>query len=35
MITGAACVIAILVWFAWDRILDAELAQLIQQAKRP
>ncbi|WP_193727048.1 DotU family type IV/VI secretion system protein [Burkholderia sp. BE17] len=34
-IAGIACVIAICVWFAWDRILDAELAQLVQKAKRP
>ncbi|MDN7486514.1 MULTISPECIES: DotU family type IV/VI secretion system protein [unclassified Burkholderia] len=34
-IAGTACVIAILVWFAWDRILDAELAQLVQKVKRP
>ncbi|WP_241302378.1 DotU family type IV/VI secretion system protein [Burkholderia stabilis] len=34
-IAGTACVIAIVVWFAWDRILDAELAQLTQKAKRP
>ncbi|MGC3023934.1 DotU family type IV/VI secretion system protein [Burkholderia sp. DN3021] len=34
-IAGTACVIAMFVWFAWDRILDAELAQLVQKAKRP
>ncbi|KVH12727.1 MULTISPECIES: DotU family type IV/VI secretion system protein [Burkholderia cepacia complex] len=34
-IAGTACVIAILAWFAWDRILDAELAQLVQTVKRP
>ncbi|WP_175840307.1 DotU family type IV/VI secretion system protein [Burkholderia contaminans] len=34
-IAGTACVIAIVVWFAWDRILDAELAQLVQKVKRP
>ncbi|RQU28717.1 DotU family type IV/VI secretion system protein [Burkholderia cenocepacia] len=35
VVAGAACVIAVLVWFAWDRVLDAELAHLVQQAKRP
>ncbi|MGS0891846.1 DotU family type IV/VI secretion system protein [Burkholderia stagnalis] len=34
-IAATACVIAILVWLAWNRILDAELAQLVQKAKRP
>ncbi|MCU9955986.1 DotU family type IV/VI secretion system protein [Burkholderia sp. BKH01] len=34
-IAGTACVVAMFVWFAWDRILDAELAQLVQKAKRP
>ncbi|MCA7997026.1 DotU family type IV/VI secretion system protein [Burkholderia metallica] len=34
-IAGTACAIAIIVWFAWDRILDAELARLVQQATRP
>ncbi|MCA8089451.1 DotU family type IV/VI secretion system protein [Burkholderia anthina] len=35
VVAGAACVIAILTWFAWDRILDAELTRLVQGAKRP
>ena len=34
-IAGMACVIALLVWFAWDRILDAELARLVQKVKQP
>ncbi|WP_322022504.1 DotU family type IV/VI secretion system protein [Burkholderia sp. BCC1977] len=34
-IAGTACVIAILVWFAWDRILDAELARLAHKVKQP
>ncbi|WP_185642721.1 DotU family type IV/VI secretion system protein [Burkholderia sp. Bp9140] len=34
-IAGIACVIAIAVWCTWDRILDAELATLVRQAKRP
>ncbi|KVC19966.1 type IV secretion protein DotU [Burkholderia diffusa] len=33
-IAGTACVIAILVWFAWDRILDAELARLVHKVKQ-
>lgn len=34
-VAGTACIIALLVWLAWDCVLDAELAQLVQKAKRP
>ena len=35
VIAGAACVIALCAWFTWDRMLDADLAQLVQKANQP
>ncbi|KVN90856.1 type IV secretion protein DotU [Burkholderia ubonensis] len=34
-IAGIACTTATLTWVVWHQILDAQLAHLIQQAKRP